>query len=91
MTTSAASDTSVTKTDCSDDDYTEDCKYYQWRLDRLSEWKNYLDEYNKKVDDFKGDEDLSREKNIKSYNILQNTTNDMFYNYKCIFYIIIYN
>ena len=58
MTTSAASDTSVTKTDCSDDDYTEDCKYYQWRLDRLSEWKNYLDEYNKKVDDFKGDEDL---------------------------------
>ena len=59
ITTKADSDTTVTAYDCNDNEYSTDCAHYQWELDRLSAWKDYLEEFEKKIDDIKGDEDLT--------------------------------
>ena len=59
ITTAADSDTTVTAYDCYTNDNTNDCAYYQWQVDRLSAWKDYLEEFEKKIDDIKGDEDLT--------------------------------
>ena len=49
MDSHAASDTDVTANDCDDNESESDCAYYQWYLDRLSAWKDYLEEFNNQM------------------------------------------